>query len=222
MYSPDNPIYRGKFNLENSSYEIRFIYPWLLSGNEFLKVRIYDIKPGIWTLRLFPENIITGEYDIYLPNENLISKNTRFLDPNSYSTITLYATIDNIITIGAYNNKTNSMWIGSSKGSTKGKSIKPDIVAPGVDIISPYINQSYTTSIGTGVSSSLTCGALALIMEYISKQSNYPRKELFTQVLKTYLMRGATKKDIYNYPNYSQGYGILNLKSTIESIADNI
>lgn len=222
MYSPDNPTYRGKFNLENSSYEIRLIYPWILSGNELLRIRIDDIKPGIWTLRLFPEILTTGEYDIYLPNENLIPIDTRFLDSNSYSTITLYATTDNIITIGAYNNKTSSMWIGSSKGPVKGKGIKPDIVAPGVDIISPFINQSYTTSTGTGVSSSLTCGALSLIMEYVSQQGNYARKELFTQVLKTYLMRGATKQDIYTYPNYSQGYGILNLRSTIEAIANNL
>ena len=222
MYSPDNQIYRGRFNLENSSYEIRLIYPWILSGNELLKIRIDDIRPGIWTLRLFPEILTTGEYDIYLPNQNLIPINTRFLDPNSYSTITLYATIENVITIGAYNGKTSSMWIGSSKGPIKGKGIKPDIVAPGVDIISPFINQSYTTSTGTGVSSSLTCGVLALIMEYISQQGNYARKQLFTQVLKTYLMRGATKQDIYTYPNPSQGYGILNLKNTIEAIANNI
>ena len=222
MYSPDNPIYRGKFNIENTSYEIRLIYPWIFSGNELLRIRIEDIKPGIWTLRLFPDMLTTGEYDIYLPNQNLIPANTRFLDPNSYSTITFYATIENVITVGAYNNKTSSMWIGSSKGPVKGKGIKPDIVAPGVDIISPFINQSYTTSTGTGVSSSLTCGVLALVMEYVSQQGNYARKELFTQILKTYLMRGAIKQDIYTYPNYSQGYGILNLRNTIEAIANNL
>lgn len=222
MYSPDTPVYRGRFNLENSSYEIRFVYPWLLSGNEELTIKIDDIKPGIWTLRLFPEVLTTGEYDVYLPNQNLIPVNTRFLDPNSYSTITLYATTENVITIGTYNNKTNSMWIGSSKGPVKGSEIKPDISAPGVDIISPYINQSYTTSTGTGVSSSLTCGVLALIMEYINQQGPYARKTLFTKVLKTYLMLGATKQSIYTYPNPSQGYGILNLQRTIESIADNL
>lgn len=222
MYSPDNPIYRGKFNIENTSYEIRLIYPWIFSGNELLRIRIEDIKPGIWTLRLFPDMLTTGEYDIYLPNQNLIPANTRFLDPNSYSTITFYATIENVITVGAYNNKTSSMWIGSSKGPVKGKGIKPDIVAPGVDIISTFINQSYTTATGTGVSSSLTCGVLALVMEYVYQQGNYGRKELFTQILKTYLMRGAIKQDIYTYPNYSQGYGILNLRNTIEAIANNL
>lgn len=222
MYAPDDRMYRGKFNLENSFYEMTLIYPWLLSGNQELIIRIDDIKPGIWTIRLFPEIITTGEYDIYLPNQNLINLDTRFLDSNSYSTITLYALTENVITIGAYNDKTNSMWIGSSKGSMKGLIIKPDIVAPGVDIISPFINQSYNTSTGTGVSSSLVCGVLAIIMEYLSQQGDYSKRALFTKVLKTYLMRGATKKDIYTYPNPSQGYGILNLESTMMAIADNI
>lgn len=222
MYAPDDSIYSGRFNLENASYEMRLIYPWLLSGNQELTIRIDDIKPGIWTLRLFPEIITSGEYDIYLPNQNLIPVNTRFLDPNSYSTITLYASTENVITIGAYNDKTNSMWIGSSKGPVKGRFTKPDIVAPGVDIISPFINQSYTTSTGTGVSSSLVCGVLAIIMEYLAQQGDYSRRALFTNVLKTYLMRGATKNNIYTYPNSSQGYGILNLQSTMMAIADNL
>ena len=222
MYAPDDRMYKGKFNLENSFYEMTLIYPWLLSGNQELVIRIDDIKPGIWTIRLFPEIITTGEYDIYIPNQNLINLDTRFLDSNSYSTITLYASTENVITIGAYNDKTNSMWIGSSKGSMKGRIIKPDIVAPGVDIISPFINQSYNTSTGTVVSSSLVCGVLAIIMEYLSQQGDYSKRALFTKVLKTYLMRGATKKDIYTYPNPSQGYGILNLESTMMAIADNI
>ena len=222
-YSPDEQLYSGRFNLEDSSYDIGIIYPWLLSGNQEGYIRINDIKPGIWTLRLTPEFITTGEFDIYLPNGNLISPNTRFLDPESFSTITLYGTTENVITVGGFNDRTDSMWIGSSKGPVKqSTTVKPDIVAPGVDIISTFINQSYTKATGTGVSSSLTCGVLALIMEYISEQGSYQRKVLYTEVLKTYLMLGATRNSIYSYPNNSQGYGVLNLQATIEAIANNI
>lgn len=219
VYSPDIQVYKGKFNLENSTFEMSITYPWIFSGNEELVIRINDIKPGIWTLRLFPEFIITGVYDVYLPNKNLIAQDTMFIDPDSYSTITFYGTIENVITIGAYNDRTNSMWIGSSKGPVNEKFIKPDIVAPGVDIISTFINQGYAKATGTGVSSSLACGALALIIEYISEQSPFARRELFTQVLKTYLMLGATKNDIYIFPNSSQGYGILNIQNTTQAIA---
>ncbi|HSQ89007.1 bile acid germinant receptor pseudoprotease CspC [Romboutsia sp.] len=218
-YNPQYYPYKGKFNIENSLYEIVYSYPWLQSGSEQTYIYIKDIKPGIWKLRLFPEFIIDGEYGVYLPNKNLISEATRFLDPNSSSTITLYATTQNIITIGCYDDKTNSMWIGSSKGPVKGKRIKPDIVAPGVDIIGPSNNKSYNTATGTGVSSSIVCGVLAIMIDYISEQNKDSKNLLFTEILKTYLMLGATKKDIYMYPNASQGYGILNLKETIRQIA---
>lgn len=221
MYSPDYYVYRGKFNLEDTDYEMRLIYPWLESAHQELTINLFNIKPGIWTLRLIPEFIINGSYDVYLPNKNLISSQTRFSDPASTSTITMYAATEKVITIGAYNDKTDSIWIGSSKGPVKQKGIKPDIVAPGIDIISPYIDGDYNTSTGTGVSSSIVSGVIALIVQYIREQNAFYKEVLYTQQLKTYLMLGATKKDIYEYPNISQGYGILNLKDTIIAIANN-
>ena len=222
-YAPDEEAFSGDFNLENSKYTIQIFYPWILSGNEEVEILIEDIKPGIWTLRLFLEFETSGEFDIYLPNGNLIPSNTRFLDPISFATITLYASTENVITVGAFNDKTDSMWIGSSKGPLRTKVVlKPDIVAPGVDIISTYINNNYIKSTGTGVSSSLTAGILALMMDYISQQEVYQRKLLFTNVLKTYLMLGATKNSIYTFPNDSQGFGVLNLKDTINAIANKI
>ncbi len=215
IYSPDNYEYVGKSNLENTTYEIQYVYPWFELASEKFFIDLHDIKPGIWTLRLRPEYIISGEYDVYLPNKSLISNKTRFVDPTSASTITFYGNIDNVITVGAYNDKTQSMWIGSSKGSMRTGRIKPDIVAPGVDIISTYKNQSYNTGTGTGVSSSITSGVLALIIEFISQQGVYPKSTMYTAVLKTYLMLGARREEIYIYPNTYQGYGILNLRDTM-------
>lgn len=190
MYSPEYYVYKGKFNLEDTAYEMRLSYPWLESGNEELTISLYDIKPGIWTLRLIPEFIIEGNYDVYLPNKNIISDETRFSDPASEATITMYAASENVITIGTYNDKTDSIWIGSSKGPVKLSLIKPDIVAPGVDIISTYINSSYNTSIGTGVSSSIVSGVLAIIFEYMTSEYEFAEELLSIQPIKTYLMLG--------------------------------
>lgn len=221
-YYEDNYIYRGKFNLENTSYSMRLIYPWIASGKQRLEIRLRDIKPGVWILRLTPEFIVSGQYDIYLPNKNIISEKTRFIDPDSIATITMYGAERDYITIGTFNDKTDSMWIGSSKGPIRGVGIKPDIVAPGVDIIGTSNDGEYNTGTGTGVSSSVISGVLAIMMEYLLDQTTDSRLVLYPEVLKTYLMLGATKKDIYTYPNISQGYGILNLKRTIEEIANNL
>ena len=221
-YTPEPFVYRGRFNLEDTSYEMRYIYPWIKSGNEMLDITLKNIKPGIWTLRIFPEFIINGNYSVYLPNKNLISPQTRFTDSSSDATITLFGVIKKVITVGAYNDRTDSLWIGSSKGPVVKRQIKPDIVAPGVDIIGPYQNDAYNTATGTGVSSSVVAGIVAIMMSYIISQEEESRNLLFSEPLKTFLMLGATRKEIYTYPNMAQGYGILNLRNTLAAISNNI
>ena len=221
-YTPEPFVYTGKFNLVDTFYEFRYVYPWILSANQELNITLTDIKPGIWTLRLFPEFIINGEYNVYLPNKNLLSPETRFTDSSSESTITLLGIIKRVITVGAYNDRTEGIWIGSSRGQEIRRPIKPDIVAPGVDIIGPYQNNSYNTATGTGVSSSIVTGALAILMSYIASEDEESRNLLFSEPLKTFLMLGATRKQIYTYPNVSRGYGLLNLRETLNAIANNI
>lgn len=221
-YSPDDQIYTGRFFIEKTGYRVVYIFPWLETGAQALEINLTDIKPGVWNLRLKPEFIISGDYHLYLPNKNLISTNTRFIDPTSMGTITEFALSRKVITIGAYNDKTNSLWIGSSKGSIRGNRINPDIIAPGVDIISTYANGDYNTATGTGVSSSIVCGVLALIMQYLEEESGVPKLSLFTDPLRTYLMLGAIKSEIYDFPNVSQGYGVLNLRNTFIQISRNL
>ncbi len=100
--------------------------------------------------------------------------------------------------------------------------MKPDFVAPGVNIISTYGNDSYRTGTGTGISSSVTSGMLALIMEYLSRQGRYPKLLLYSQVLKTYLMIGATRNELYEYPNDSRGYGLVDFRRTMQIISDTL
>jgi len=114
------------------------------------------------------------------------------------------------------------LWIGSSKGPTKGVSFKPDFIAPGVNIISTYGDVSYKLGTGTGVSSSIVSGMLALIMEYIKKQSNVPKLLLNPHSLKAYLKSAAIRNELYEYPNDSQGYGLVDFRRTIQIISDNL
>nr|WP_228109960.1 bile acid germinant receptor pseudoprotease CspC [Terrisporobacter petrolearius] len=221
-YVPDNYKINGSFNLENTNYSMEYILPWLLSGGTVIKIKLNDIKPGIWTIRIIPEYIINGNYNLYIPNRNIISPTTRFLDGDSSYTITRFGLLKYVITVGVYNEKTNSMWLGSSKGPHGENKIKPDIVASGVDVISTFPNNAYNTGTGSGISSSIVCGILALIMEYILKQTHLPRYSLYNEPLKTYLMIGATQNSLYTYPNISQGYGLLNYQNTLMKIAKNI
>lgn len=218
-YAPDRFIYRGRFNIERTDYDMRSLYPWFKSGTEEIVINLRDIKPGIWTLRLKPVLLISGKYDVYLPNKNLLDKDTRFINSNSYSTTTLFASTDTVLSIGAFNNNTDSIWVQSSRGTLNQNPLKPDIIAPGVDIIGPYKNNQYAKGTGTGISSSIISGIVAVLLDFISSQSEFGRTLLFTEVIKTYLMIGADRQDIYSYPNVNLGYGVFNLRKTMENIA---
>jgi len=221
-YAPDYYEYTGKFNLENTTYRIRYYYPWISSGSEFIEINLRNMTQGAWTLRLRTEVFANGKYNVYLPNDNLLGEHDGFIDASSNSTITLFGTGENVITVGAYDNRYDSIWVGSSKGPSKGVSINPDFVTPGVNIISTYGNDRYRTGTGTGISSSITAGMIALIIEYLTVQGEYPKLLLYSQVIKTYLMIGASQSDLYEYPDYSHGYGLIDFKKTIQIISDSL
>lgn len=217
-YAPNFSSYTGKFNLENVTYSISYSYPWISTGSMQVSINLENVYSGIWTLRITGQNVINGEFNAYLPNKNLISDNTRFIDSDSNSTITRYGLLREVITIGTYNTKSNSIWIGSSKGPAE----TLDLVAPGVDIISNYLDNTFNTATGTGVSSSVVCGVIALLIEFIINQTEFYRLSIYSEPIKTYLMLGATQKSIYTYPNTSYGYGVLNYQNTLQRISENL
>lgn len=221
-YAPNFALYTGKFNLENVTYSISYSYPWISTGSMQVSINLENVYSGIWTLRVSGENVINGEFNAYLPNKNLISDNTRFIDSDSSSTITRYGLLREVITVGTYNTKSNSMWIGSSKGPTETRDFILDIVAPGVDIISNYLDNTFNTATGSGVSSSVVCSVIALLIEFIINQTEFYRLSIYSEPIKTYLMLGATQKPIYTYPNTSYGYGILNYPNTLQRISENL
>ena len=221
-YAPDYYEYTGIFNLENTTYRVRYYYPSISTGSELLEINLRNMRPGAWTLRVRPDTYLNGEYHVYLPNSNLLDDDDGFIDTSSNSTITLFGTGENILTVGTYDNRYDSLWIGSSVGPTRGVSAKPDFVAPGVNVVSTYGNNSYVSGTGAGISSSVTSGILALTMQYLNRQSSNPKLLLYSQVLKTYLMIGATRNELFYYPNDSQGYGVIDFRRTIQIISDSL
>jgi len=213
--------YEGKINIENVDYKVNYCYPEFITGDLYLSIRLMNIKPGVWTVRLYGDYITRGIYDMYLPPRYLISPNTRFLKPDPLRTLTSFSSDRNVITVGAYDTKADSIWIGSSKGEMDIEPIKPNIVAHGVNIIGSYPKESYNTITGTEASASIVSGVVALMLEYFLVRGE-SIESAYTEIIKTYLMAGATTKPIYKYPNVSEGYGLLNLLNTFEHIKQNL
>lgn len=221
-YSPNFNLYTGKFGLEDVRYSISYSYPWTSTASMQISINLENVYSGIWALRITGSDVINGDFNAYLPNKNLISQNTRFIDSDSNSTITRYGLLREAITVGTYNTKSNTMWIGSSKGPAKVDDFILDIVAPGVDIISNYLDNTFNTGTGTGISSSVVCAVIALLIEFIISETDFYRLSIYSEPIKTYLMLGASQKLIYTYPNTSYGYGILNYQNTLQRISENL
>ncbi|MDR1774466.1 MAG: S8 family peptidase, partial [Clostridioides sp.] len=222
QYAPDYYEYKGKFNLENTSYTMRYFYPYLVSGSQVLEINLNNVQPGGWILRIASDTYVDGKYHIYIPNKNLITQRDGFIDSNSYSTITYLGHTDDILTVGTYDNRFNSTWVASSQGPGRAGWVKPDFIASGVDIISTYGDNGYRLGTGTGISSTIVAGIAALIMEYIDLQSPSSRSLMHSQVLKTYLMLGAKRSSYYVYPNVIEGYGLIDFPNTMRQISENI
>lgn len=221
-YSPENYNHEGIFNIEKTRYTMTLKYPWLFTRSQLLEINLQNMKPGAWTLKIQPDVYVNGEYNVYLPNKNLLGGDVGLLDSISDSTITFYGLNDNSITVGTYDNRYDSVWIGSSRGPSRNISLKPDIISPGYDIISTYDLNEYRSGIGTGVSSSLICGMLALAIEFINEISDATPELIRTQTLKTYLMLSAVRTVPFVYPNDLQGYGRVELNELIKTIASNV
>ena len=200
----------GLFDVESTWYSITYIYPTEYLGQEQIIILFKNITKGIWKIKLKGEYIINGIYDAYLPNRATINPGTKFRNASSSSTINYPATYDEVIVAGAYNLVENSMWPSSSRGPSINNLLKPDIIAPGVNIISTYPDNKYATITGTSASAAYLSGSIALYLQYTLVEKYYPTKG-FTKMIRTYIQSGAKRNSNIKYPNDISGYGKLDI-----------
>ncbi|WP_434799023.1 S8 family serine peptidase [Terrisporobacter vanillatitrophus] len=203
----------GILDLEGTIYSITYVFPTPYSGQQQVRVNLTNVPKGIWKIILTGTYIIDGEYNAYLSNRALLKPGTRFTNSDPNKTINFPATYTDNITVGAYNTINNSIWPSSSRGDTLSNLLKPDIVAPGVNIVAPYPGGGYATITGTAPAAAYTSGCIAYLLQYSYVEENYARVS-FVQKIRTYLSAGATRLDNISYPNNSLGYGFLNIKGS--------
>lgn len=176
------------------------------------------INSGVWRIELVPRRIVNGNYDMWLPSGGVKSPTTRFLLPSEYTTLTIPSTAFRAITVGAYDSATDSFASFSGRGYTRNMEIKPDLVAPGVGIVSTAPGGGYTTQSGTSMATPFVTGSAALLMEWGIVRGNDPY--LYGEKLKAYLINGARHLLVESvYPNRTLGYGALCLENTFNMIS---
>lgn len=179
---------------------------------EFLPNSTY-LDAGIWTITLLPRRIVDGRFDLWLPSSAILNPATRFLLPTPDTTLTIPSTSPGVITVGAYDVKTDTMAAFSGRGFTFATNQpKPDLVAPGVDITSCAVGGGYTTRSGTSMATPFVTGSCACLMQWGILEKNDPF--LYGERMKAVLRRSTRAlPGMQKHPNPQSGWGALCLDS---------
>lgn len=189
------------------------------SGAQLIQIRLKTPSPGIWTIRVYGDIILKGDYNVWLPINEFIGSDTYFLRPNPYITLTIPSDARVPVSVGAYNDGFGGVLIDSGRGFPTGNFIKPSIVAPGVNIYGPGLNNIFVNETGTSVAASITAGIMAQIMEWGIVKGN--SENMNTIEIKNYLIRGARRRRNIEYPNREWGYGEIDVYNTFERLNGN-
>lgn len=179
-------IYAG----EPSPYSVRQeIFFDLLAVGEF-------VEAGIWKVRLIPKKIVSGAVQMYLPGAQARSADTRFVRPDAELTLTVPSTAQKVITVGAMQPYYEAYADFSGRGermSAQNRLVfaetKPDLTAPGVDLLVPAAGGGSRSVTGTSFAAPLVTGTAALLMEWGIVRGN--DRYLYGEKVKAYLRRGA-------------------------------
>lgn len=192
------------------------------TGDELITVRFQNPTEGIWTLMLESENgLQNADFHIWLPISRFLSSETYFLSPNPNITLTIPSYAENIITVSAYSDRTNSIYVRSGRGFSRGSEIKPDVAAPAVNISAVLRGVGEEIRIGkvtgSAMAAAIAAGGVADFMQWAitDRNANYLR----SGEVKNYLIRGAVRDDNLNYPNRSWGFGKLSIQGVFDSLA---
>lgn len=210
---PRRPVLRETIPFLFEGTTVYVIYERAEAQTGAALIRIFMEHPvdGIWKLRIYQEEIYGGRFDLWMPISAFIQGEAVFLKPDPETTITEPGNSEQGMTVSAYSIETGGTYLDSSRGYTRNERIKPDLAAPGVNILGPVRGGLYTRRSGTSGAAAIAAGISVLMMEY---------NPAYTGVqIKSYLIRGA-KRNAREFPNTEFGWGEIDIYETLLTLRE--
>ncbi len=184
---------------------------WIIEVREQFDIRIVNVSVGIGNLKdKKKQQELVNKLDELCGCGIIVVCAAGNLGPESGS-ISPLGVSKKIITVGChdgeyYKDYEKRCEIYSGRGPTQDSIKKPDIVAPGTEIVSCCIGKNtYIAKSGTSMATAIVSGAVALILQ---KYPDLTRE----QVIKRLLYSATDLKE----PWIKQGWGMLNIKRALE------
>lgn len=186
------------------------------SNAELIFFRLTNPTEGIWKVIVTPIQVAEGTFHLWLPVTEFLQNEVYFLESNPDNTITEPGSTLGGMTVGFYNGADNSVAISSGRGYTRNGVIKPNFVAPGVNVTGAGVRNQFGERTGSSIAVGITAGASALLLEWILYQLE---EEVVDSIqIRNLLILGAERDDNADYPNRIWGYGRLNLYQVFEAL----
>lgn len=192
--------YTHRFLPEDTTVDIYFGVAQEFTRQQVVVLRFQSVRSGIWKIGVNSQ-FDDPKYNMWLPIRNFLSSPVEFLQPDPDITICCPGSGTYTLTVSAYDVSEDALYLQAGRGFTPVGMVKPDIVAPGVNIVGPFPRNQFGTMSGTGVATAFTAGVAALFMQQYGTPSGIALREIF--------IRGVTPRGV-PYPNTEWGYGILN------------
>ena len=193
------------------------------AGQELIMLRFIRPANGIWGIRVYGVGETELSFNAWLPISAFVSPQTKFVKSDPRTTITSPASAETAICACAYDYTNGNLYIDNSRGYTADRRVKPDFLAPGVNISGDGPGNETVIRSGTSIAAAYAAGCSILLLEW-----SYDRMDVRTingNQIRHYLIRGAVRPgasggllDIRSYPNPEWGYGLLNIYNTFESL----
>lgn len=166
-------IGQGTLRVEFGTVELLIFYGEPIPYSMYQEVYI-DFIPkeryipsGLWRIRLTAGKIVDGTFDMWLPSGGMLNAGTGFPYPSEVRTLTIPSTAAKAVSVAAYDSNTDSTAAFSGRGYTAWTNqVKPDLAAPGVNIVSAAPGGGYVSKSGTSMAAPFVTGSAALMMQW--------------------------------------------------------
>lgn len=201
------------------------------NGDNLLAVDIArgsdPIRSGSWELQVTPQWVGSEDKRLHAWVESLRDDNgnrpIRFSDPDPTHTLSIPGTAETVITVAACDTPAN-MAAFSALGRTRVNGTKPDVCAPGCDIVAAAANAAPNGSLpmsGTSMAAPQVAGLMLLAMSRREKQvaAGQHTRQLCANELRSALLRSASGRRVPYSPD--KGFGMIHAADFMRQVTLN-